>query len=116
MPACCHSSISPGDRESSRQLPALARPTPQLPSAADLSTSGIGAERFPSRWFQVEAPANNLSHRFEKPGVDVIKVLVRAGANSARCNNHGVSPLDLVQKRGLVELEREMAMKPQGSS
>ena len=46
------------------------------------------------------------------PNMDVIKLLLRAGADPARRNNHGVSPIDLARKRGLVEVEREMPVKP----
>lgn len=42
------------------------------------------------------------------PNAEVVKLLVRAGADPMKSNGHGVSPLSLAHKRGLVELERQL--------
>lgn len=46
------------------------------------------------------------------PKTAVIDVLLRGGADPATRNSHGVSPLDLARKRGLLELQLQLEEKP----
>jgi ankyrin repeat protein len=46
------------------------------------------------------------------PNTAVIDILLRGGADPMMRNGHGVSPLDLVRKRGLRKLEWQLERKP----
>jgi ankyrin repeat protein len=46
-----------------------------------------------------------------RPNSSVVELLVRAGADPMMANAHGVSPLSLARKRGLVDVERQLEAK-----